>query len=149
MLWLREGRVKDDTQLSALTWMVVPTFTKKRETREGKNFKVEIVILALDMLSLSCLFDSLVQIFSTSYKCKPAFTCNVWTGGVHSFRNCHIGLITEVVGWTQLFGHGYKMRKEFYLRLRERDGRLEKQQTEEEKGKGRRHMPFSRNLDFS
>lgn len=84
---------------------------QKGETRGGKNFKAEIVILALDTLSLSCLFDSLVQIFSTSYKCKPEFRRNVWAGGIHSFRNCHVGLITEAVGWIQLFGHGYKMRK--------------------------------------
>lgn len=115
--------------------VVVPTFTKQRETRVGKNFTGEIVILVLDMLSLSCLCGSRVWIFSTSYTCKLGFRRNVWTGGIRSFRKCHIWLLTGPVGWIQLSGHRYKMRKETYLRLRDSEGRLESNRQESEKGK--------------
>lgn len=62
--------------------MVIPTFTKKEKLETGENFEEEIVVWVFDTLSLSCLSDSLVQLFSTSYKCKHEFRRNVWTGGI-------------------------------------------------------------------
>lgn len=53
---------------------------QKTETKVGENFKGKTVILVLDMLNLSCLCDSLVQIVSKSYKHK--FRRHDWTEGI-------------------------------------------------------------------
>lgn len=44
--------------------MVVPTFTKKEKLETGENFKEEKVVWVFNTLSLSCLSDSLVQLYS-------------------------------------------------------------------------------------